>query len=1048
MSEERVDIVITDKVAASISTKLKGFATDARAAHKAISDVQEALAKTANSSTSIDRAAQALSRQSTEQQKLATQSANTALAQEKLATQVQKTNSALLQADTAVTNAATAQQRLLAASATASAQQQNLATASTRAAQAQTDAATATQKLAAAQAQANAAAIQSQTAQTQASIAAQRLQTAQAGVAAATINSASATARLAAAQAGAASAQARAGQAATDAATAQQRLAKATSDAQAAADRATQAALRLKNAQTGGGGGGGGLFGTIVSGAIAANVAMRALEVTIGAVKSEFDRAETFINFQNRLRLISTSESDVTRLTGELLQVANRARAPLESVGATFQRIDSALKNVGASEKEAIQITEALTKAVTRGGLTAQEQASALLQVSQAFNKGKLDGDEFKQTMENFPQFADAIAKSMGLANRGLLLTASKEGKINLEQLRAGALLLGSSIDNQLVPHVVTASAEFEKLKNNSIIMAGAMDKALGITRLLAGALSWLAEGAEKAALAQNRTAEQEAGFIQDNLRAVGERITKQEQLIAAGNAGVAGTEKLNRLIALQTNLYKELDKAQSQASKEAPAAKVGTVQEVRKHEQSIAGDSITEHQLKIMESARKKAEAAAAVAARRSAREKSQLEQEIERLEKKTNAVENLTEIERAQADIESGIYDKHNEKDIRKLLMLARRRDEATKEIGLQNLIRQAEEQARTRSEARTKQAEEETVGINAHNQELRDETNLIYASEQARIALETVRKTSIEQSKLENATSEAERKAIQSKIDAMREEGKLKIDLASRNIFNQNAGLVTALPPDLFKGTEEAKARQEEIYRSMYDNINKMRDDHVIGEQTAANAIARIQIQQNAQRVESTLDMFSNLASLSQFGNKRLVAIAKAASLAVATIKGIEAIQGAYASPPFWPLNAPNVIAVSIAQAANVARIAASGFQAGGYTGDGATDRPAGVVHGREFVVNAEGTANNRWALEAMNRGDTFVGGMKVTINDYGTKKEYKVEQVSRDEVRIIARDAASEVLSRDGPGVVAADMSQPNSRTSKALSSAFQVARNRS
>lgn len=1045
MSEERVDIVITDKVAASISTKLKGFATDARVAHKAISDVQEALAKTANSSTSIDRAAQALSRQSTEQQKLATQSANTALAQEKLATQVQKTNSALLQADTAVTNAATAQQRLLAASATASAQQQNLATASTRAAQAQTDAATATQKLAAAQAQANAAAIQSQTAQTQASIAAQRLQTAQAGVAAATINSASATARLAAAQAGAASAQARAGQAATDAATAQQRLAKATSDAQAAADRATQAALRLKNAQTGGGGGGGGLFGTIVSGAIAANVAMRALEVTIGAVKSEFDRAETFINFQNRLRIIATSESDVTRITSELLQVANRARAPLESVGTTFQRIDMALKQVGGSEKEAIQITEALTKAVTRGGLAQSEQASALLQVSQAFNKGKLDGDEFRSVMENFPQLADAIAKSMGLANRGLLMAASKEGKINLEQLRAGALLLGSSIDNQLVPHVVTASAEFEKLKNNSIIMAGAMDKALGITRLLAGALSWLAEGAEKAALAQNRTAEQEAGFIQDNLRAVGERITKQEQLIAAGNAGVAGTEKLNRLIALQTNLYKELDKAQTQATKEAPAAKVGTVQEVRKHEQSIAGDSITEHQLKIMESARKKAEAAAAVAARRSAREKSQLEQEMERLEKKTNAVENLTEIERAQADIESGIYDKHNEKDIRKLLMLARRRDEATKEIGLQNLIRQAEEQARTRSEARTKQAEDETVSIKANNQEIEDQTKLLYASEQAKIALETIRKISITQSNFEKATTDAERIAINEKIRALRDEGKAREELAQKQFFDQNAGLQGA-PPDLFKGTQEAANRQEEIYRVMYDNINKMRDGSVEREESANTAIARIAAQQNAQRLTGAQEFFGNLASLSAIGNKRIAAIGKAAALTAASIEGVLAVQRALAAPPGWPFNAPQVIAVGIAQAVNVAKIA--GFQAGGYTGDGATDRPAGVVHGREFVVNAEGTANNRWALEAMNRGDTFVGGMKVTINDYGTKKEYKVEQVSRDEVRIIARDAASEVLSRDGPGVVAADMSQPNSRTSKAMSSAFQVARNRS
>lgn len=45
---------------------------------------------------------------------------------------------------------------------------------------------------------------------------------------------------------------------------------------------------------------------------------------------------------------------------------------------------------------------------------------------------------------------------------------------------------------------------------------------------------------------------------------------------------------------------------------------------------------------------------------------------------------------------------------------------------------------------------------------------------------------------------------------------------------------------------------------------------------------------------------------------------------------------------------------------------------GYAAGGYTGDGSPLEPAGVVHGREFVVNARATAANRGALEAMNRG----------------------------------------------------------------------------
>jgi TP901 family phage tail tape measure protein len=46
--------------------------------------------------------------------------------------------------------------------------------------------------------------------------------------------------------------------------------------------------------------------------------------------------------------------------------------------------------------------------------------------------------------------------------------------------------------------------------------------------------------------------------------------------------------------------------------------------------------------------------------------------------------------------------------------------------------------------------------------------------------------------------------------------------------------------------------------------------------------------------------------------------------------------------------------------------------TGFSTGGFTGNGGLADVAGLVHGREFVVNARATAQNRGLLEAMNRG----------------------------------------------------------------------------
>ncbi|WP_336800800.1 hypothetical protein [Kaistia sp. MMO-174] len=52
---------------------------------------------------------------------------------------------------------------------------------------------------------------------------------------------------------------------------------------------------------------------------------------------------------------------------------------------------------------------------------------------------------------------------------------------------------------------------------------------------------------------------------------------------------------------------------------------------------------------------------------------------------------------------------------------------------------------------------------------------------------------------------------------------------------------------------------------------------------------------------------------------------------------------------------------------------------GFASGGYTGDGGTGKVAGVVHGKEFVVNARATAKHRDLLEAMNSGLSGIGAM---------------------------------------------------------------------
>lgn len=180
---------------------------------------------------------------------------------------------------------------------------------------------------------------------------------------------------------------------------------------------------------------------------------------------------------------------------------------------------------------------------------------------------------------------------------------------------------------------------------------------------------------------------------------------------------------------------------------------------------------------------------------------------------------------------------------------------------------------------------------------------------------------------------------------------------------------------------EGTQVAIDAQIAQFEAMYARIGMLREKNLIDEQTAQQLNAKVALQQTEERLKNTQSFFGNLATLSRSGNAKLAAIGKAAAISQATIDGVLAVQKALSSAP-PPVNYVLAAAVGAAAAANVAAIAKQGFESGGYTGNVGKKEVAGVVHGQEFVSNAESTRKNRPLLEALNRGeDITLAGSRV-------------------------------------------------------------------
>jgi phage-related minor tail protein len=248
----------------------------------------------------------------------------------------------------------------------------------------------------------------------------------------------------------------------------------------------------------------------------------------------------------------------------------------------------------------------------------------------------------------------------------------------------------------------------------------------------------------------------------------------------------------------------------------------------------------------------------------------------------------------------------------------------------------------------------------------------------------------------------------------------------------------------------------------YNDMYDEVEARLHENVITEQEAAHARGLIAKAETQERVYAMQTLFGGLESLMSTKSKTLFRIGKSAALANATVSAAEAISNAYATKPWYLGLAQGISAAAIlaSQISSIRDTQMQGFMTGGYTGNSPSTQVAGVVHGREYVMDAASTARiGVENLNAMRSGkmgsfeaspaanNSNYRPINFSIYDYSTGAKTWEHQITADEVRFIARDEAGQIVQKQTPKIFEAAMSEPNSKISKAISKNTQAPRRR-
>lgn len=212
----------------------------------------------------------------------------------------------------------------------------------------------------------------------------------------------------------------------------------------------------------------------------------------VSFAKGMAETADKMQVLDNQVRQTTAGEAEFAAVKGRLLQVANQTRADLSATTELYVKSSRALKDYGYSQEEVLKFTEATNNAMTIGGVAAEQQSAALLQLSQALGSGVLQGDEFKSIAEAAPILLDTIAEYMG-KSRAEIKKLGSEGKLTADVIFQAISGSAEKFAEQAAKMPMTMGNALQIFRNNWQSLVGDMMSGTGIMSRVAAVIAFVA---------------------------------------------------------------------------------------------------------------------------------------------------------------------------------------------------------------------------------------------------------------------------------------------------------------------------------------------------------------------------------------------------------------------------------------------------------------------------------------------------------------------------------------------------------------------------
>ncbi|WP_110708496.1 tape measure protein [Salinicola sp. CR57] len=198
------------------------------------------------------------------------------------------------------------------------------------------------------------------------------------------------------------------------------------------------------------------------------------------SVRQIISYADAWTRTQNQLRQVTSGTRELTAVNRELLAVANRSAINIEDTAELYTKVARATRGLGYEQENLTRFVDLTSKSLRANGASAQGASALILQLSQSFNAGILQGQEFNTIMDQAPLLLDALRVSTGKSTIELKKLGA-EGKLSTNQLIKAVLSYSKTIDKEAGQATNSFSDSLTIARNNMISFMGSSESAQGV---------------------------------------------------------------------------------------------------------------------------------------------------------------------------------------------------------------------------------------------------------------------------------------------------------------------------------------------------------------------------------------------------------------------------------------------------------------------------------------------------------------------------------------------------------------------------------------